>query len=150
MTLLEMTRRFKLLLAFATTAAASLALAPPVAADECGEEVALSVVATAATDIVDREPVGTSGPFHANGEHVHIHLRVDNSAGPEQELTVVWLHGDFEHAQTIEVGVSSRWRTAVRQRMRASSVGQWRVQVLHGSGCVLAELELEVVPESGG
>ena len=110
------------------------------------DDVSMSVVAVAAREVVDRNPVDTDGPFVANGDPVYIHLTIDNSAGPEQEVTVQWNHLDTENQMTrnLQVGQSRRWRTWAYHRMRPSQVGDWRVLILDAQGCVLAQLDFGV------
>jgi len=128
-------------------AIAAFVWAAPVRAQEPScDDVSMSVVAVAAREVVDRDPVDPGGPFVANGDPVYIHLTIDNSEGPEQEVTIQWNHLDSGNQMTrnLEVGQSRRWRTWAFHRMRLSQVGDWRVLILDAQGCVLAQLDFGV------
>ena len=102
--------------------------------------------ALAATDVQDREPVGVNGPFEASGQPVYIFVDVHNPDGPEQTLTFEWNHPASGHtySQTMDAGVSPRWRTWVRHRVRDGQHGAWTVDVLTADGCSLDRVTFEV------
>lgn len=126
--------------------AAFVWVAPANAQEPSCDDVSMSVVAVAAREVVDRSPVDLDGPFVADGDPVYVHLTIDNSEGPEQEVTVQWNHLDTGNQMTrnLDVGQSRRWRTWAYHRMRPSQVGDWRVLILDAQGCVLAQLDFGV------
>lgn len=98
------------------------------------------------------QPVGTEGPFVANGERVYVFLDVNNPGPDPVVYTVNWHHVDRDRqsSQTIEAGRSPRWRTWVYRRATERTAGSWRVEVVAPNGDVQAELDFTIVPEEAG
>ena len=109
----------------------------------CAEMVNRAVVARR---IEDREPVGTQGPFEANGEPLHVFLELNNP-NTEARVTVRWFHDGTQHqfGQDITAGVSPSWRTWVRHRILPEQTGRWRVEVFAPGECLAARLQFDGV-----
>lgn len=108
----------------------------------------LSINRTAtAVDVSRREPVGISSVFSANDVPVYVFMEVDNTDGPEREMTIRWNHLDSDHVfeQTIPAGVSPTWRTWVYHIVRPQWTGRWHVEILAPGSCPVAELYFEAV-----
>jgi len=100
-----------------------------------------------AIDVSRREPVGVSSVFSANNVPVYVFMEIDNSDGPQRELTVRWNHLESDHVfeQTIPAGVSPTWRTWVYHIVRPEFTGRWHVEILAPGSCPVAELYFEAV-----
>jgi hypothetical protein len=144
-------RPFVLLLCLGALAA----LVPSLAAADCPEDPAdtrfhLNQLLLA-RDVVDREPIGSEAPYVADGERLYIFMNVYNPDGPERELTVHFYHQerDRHSEQSITAGRSPHWRTWVIKRLSERNVGHWHVEVHDPEGCVLGEIDFEVVSADG-
>lgn len=100
-----------------------------------------------ATGLSRREPVGTDGPFTANGEPLVVFMDFANSTGVSQEVTVVWTHGEsgVTHIDTTEAGTGSRWRTWVERPFALDELGPWTVQLVDAERCQIADVSFELV-----
>lgn len=100
-----------------------------------------------ATGLARREPVGTDGPFTANGEPLVVFMDFANSTGVSQEVTVVWTHGEsgVTHVDTTEAGTGSRWRTWVERPFALDELGPWTVELVDAERCQIAGVSFELV-----
>jgi hypothetical protein len=115
-----------------------------------GDESAAGPVlnrAVVARGVEGHLPLGTEGPFVADGDRLYIYLEVANPGAEQVLYTVNWHHLDRDRSfsQTIEVGHGPRWRTWVYHRMGAGRLGRWHVDVVAPGGQVQAELDFELV-----
>jgi hypothetical protein len=122
-----------------------VALVPAVDETICAGEIVRAVVAH---DVQEREPVGTDGPFRADGEPTYVFMQVNNPDGPEKEYTLRWLYSGSDAApftQSITAGVSPMWRTWARHRIREGQVGTWTVEIINPDGCVAETVSFEAI-----
>jgi hypothetical protein len=126
-------------------------IADPTPATTLGEDAAypcgaMITRAAIARSIREREPVGTQGPFEANGEPVHVFLELNNP-NTEARMTVRWFHDGSQHqfGQDITAGVSPSWRTWVRHRILPEQTGTWRVDVFAPGECLAARLRFDAI-----
>lgn len=104
-------------------------------AASCGPSINRALMAR---EVLEREPVGTAGPFSADGEPIYLFAEFDNRAGPDSEVTLRWRHDASEHVfeQQMDVGVSPSWRTWARHRIAPSRTGAWAVDIVGPDDCV--------------
>ncbi|MGB0590546.1 MAG: DUF2914 domain-containing protein [Myxococcota bacterium] len=108
----------------------------------------LSVVESAlAHGVSQRRPVRPVTEFQV-GDVAWAWISLKNS-GDRQPATMVWTQdGQIRSRLTLEVGTSPRWRTWSRRTMRASDVGDWRVEVQDAQGQVLHTMRFKVTPQA--
>jgi len=107
--------------------------------------------ATAAGGVEQREPIGTEGPFVADGSEIYVFLDVDNANEEPVVLTLTWTNTTTERSfeRELEAGVSSRWRTWAYHTMNEYSAGHWQVRVTDPDGCSVAVVEFDVQAAPG-
>ncbi len=99
-----------------------------------------------ATGLNRREPVGTEGPFTANGEPILVFMDFANSTGMGHPITVIWRHDNgTTYFDTAEAGAGSRWRTWAERPLPLDQLGHWTVQLVDSERCLVDELEFDLV-----
>ena len=126
--------------AAATAAMAIFAAAPAAAQEGTGtsqQDGAVEITrADVATDVVDREPVGTADSFPGNVGQVYFYTVLEGDF-PESQFEHVWLHNDEEVARVSLTAEGPRWRTWSRKTITPDMTGDWEVQVVDSAGTVL-------------
>ncbi|MGM0576333.1 MAG: DUF2914 domain-containing protein [Myxococcota bacterium] len=87
-----------------------------------------------ATGVRERTPEGVSPTYEEMPDLFYCYTAFDN---PDEPVTVthVWRRGDRVVSRVeLEVGVSARWRTWSRQRVKPSWTGTWSCEVLAPGG----------------
>ena len=70
--------------------------------------------------------------------------KVKNEEAPSQ-VTMVWRHeGKVRSRVTLDVGISSGWRTWSRKTIKAKDAGQWVVDVMAPDGTRLERVKFSV------
>jgi len=91
--------------------------------------------------VVDHDPQGITDQIPASNSLAFAFTRFDN-IGPTEPVTYVWyLDGKEMKRATQQIGTSSGWRSYTQMRIKP---GRWRVDLIDGSGAVIADREFEV------
>ena len=125
----------------AAAAAVALFAAAPAAAQETTTasqpDPAVDITsAQVATDVVDREPVGSADAFPADVGQVYFYTILEGDF-PRSEFEHVWLHDGQEIARVPLMAEGPRWRTWSRKTISPDMTGEWEVQVVDDAGAVL-------------
>jgi hypothetical protein len=89
-----------------------------------------------AGSVADREPVDIASTFPASTEKVYCYLELKDVPA-DSEISFVWMFGQNEMGKvTQQVKISSRWRTWSSKNLGGMK-GDWKVDVVDGSGAVL-------------
>ncbi len=102
---------------------------------------------TAAKGVEKRTPVDAGDTFVLGEfERIYAFLKLENSSGAEDEVTVSWSRdGGRERGKaTIKVGVSKRWRTWAYTRT-VKAPGKWEIIVRNRAGEVIGRTPFEIV-----
>ncbi|MEL6178558.1 MAG: DUF2914 domain-containing protein [Myxococcota bacterium] len=112
----------------------------------------LTVVdSTIALDVIKRTPLGSGDTFSPEDEVLWAWVRVKNSGEHKRTITMVWKHeGKVRSNVTLDVGVSSGWRTWSKKSITKRDQGFWTVEVLSPEGELLDTLKFEVEAEHDG
>ena len=87
------------------------------------------------SQIVDREPDDTGANFPVKEGVLYCWASVRNQHSEPTELTVVWRYNGKELTrQTMDVGVSRRWRSWARRRINPKRSGEWSCEILDAQG----------------
>ncbi len=96
-----------------------------------------------ASGVEDRQPVGIAATFPATTEKVFCYLEFKDVPN-DTSITYVWTLGPNEMGKvTQQVKKSSRWRTWANKTIGGMK-GDWKVDVLDGSGAVLKSATFKV------
>lgn len=94
-----------------------------------------------AKQVVNHDPEGITDQIPASNSLAFAFTRFDN-IGPTEPVTYVWyLDGKEMKRATQQIGTSSGWRSYTQMRVKP---GRWRVDLIDGSGAVIADREFEV------
>ena len=132
-----------MLLALAMTITTATALAAQEGAEKAAPFAGQVSQAVAATDVVEREPVGTATVFDADVGTVYVYTVLEGDFG-ETELQHVWLRGGEEAARIPLTVRGPRWRTWSSKRIPPEWAGEWTVQVVAPDGQVLTTVDFTV------
>jgi hypothetical protein len=99
-----------------------------------------------ARGIERREPVGTRGPFFADGYPTILYLDTLNTSGRRERLVAQWVHeaSGTVYRNSVVAGASHRWRTWVERALPLRELGAWTVEVLDEDRCLVASLQFEL------
>jgi hypothetical protein len=117
-------------------ALALVAAAPPARRPDVTAEVAIG------KSIDKNMPVDTASTFPADVGSVVAWTRV-TGAEAGAKITHAWIHGADTSKVELNVG-GSPWRTYSRKTIGSDATGDWKVDVMDGSGKVLASKAFKV------
>ena len=90
-------------------------------------------------EIVDRKPHKPSATYPKDVGTLFCWVSTRNLSAPAT-LSIIWRHDDAEVIrQTMEVGVSTRWRSWVRRRVNPRRVGRWSCEIRDAEGISLGK-----------
>lgn len=103
-----------------------------------------------------RQVVGSASPFESNGAPVFVWFDVTNRDRDLDTATVRWSHAESGHTveEEVAIRVGSHWRFYVQQVLPPLMLGNWRIELVDGSDCVVGSAGIEMIPlgwaEEGG
>lgn len=92
-----------------------------------------------------RVPIDVGTVFDTDAGTLVAHVGVRNLDSPSQ-IQMIWKRdGVVSSSMSLDVGVSPRWRTWSKKRIRSWDTGEWTVEVRDAEGDLLKTMEFEVV-----
>lgn len=96
-----------------------------------------------ATDIVDREPAGTSENFSGRLEKLYCFTEIYTDNFPTK-VVHIWLYNDNIIAEVPLNINSGKWRTYSSKRILPSWTGKWKVEVYSEDGALIGSKSFTV------
>jgi hypothetical protein len=124
-------------------AAALVAPARPIVAQEASDTTPTVSRLVVATGVENREPVGVAEQFSADVGTLYCFMSVEGHFAGAQ-LYQVWMHGDQEMARVPLTVKGPQWRTWSTKTILPSWTGAWTVKVEDAQGNVLKSVDFTV------